>query len=453
MSEFLFKEFPEISEKEWKQLIQYDLKGADYQKTLVWESLEGIKVQPFYHRDSYEYLDVPVPEEDFQIGQHVYLAKTDIAVHIGRKHLDKGVDVLEYTVNKAFNSRLFASLFEEKKPVHFYFSNPFRNIVGELVQAAGTAPVQVYSDALGQLVKTGKWADDESGDLNKMQDLNDAHPEHYIPLVDASHYHNAGAGVSMQVGYALAHAWEYVNRLEGMRKMRFHFAQGGNYFFEIAKLRAFRYLWKLLNDEHSLDIVPEVTAMPGWRNKTLYDRHVNMLRTASEVMSAVLGGADRVFNHAFDGFFMRSREFSTRIGINQLLLLREENGFQGAQHYAKGSYYIEKLTLEIAKKSLEIFKNIEKKGGWLQSLKSGEIQKKIKDFAAKEQALFDEGKLYLLGTNIYPNEEDKVKDLIELYPFAPRKKQQTHIEPLMFRRLAEAMEEERLQREPKTKTE
>jgi methylmalonyl-CoA mutase len=169
-----------------------------------------------------------------------------------------------------------------------------------------------------------------------------------------------------------------------------------------------------------------------------------MLRTTTECMSAILGGADTVSNISYDSVYHKKNEFGERISRNQLLILKEESYFINASEYAEGSYYIESLTKEISEKALAIFKDIEKGGGFLKQLKEGTIQRKIKESADKEQAQFDKGELVLLGTNKHPNMDDKMNDTIELYPFVKTKPRKTLIPPVIARRLAEKMEQERL---------
>ena len=169
-----------------------------------------------------------------------------------------------------------------------------------------------------------------------------------------------------------------------------------------------------------------------------------MLRTTTEAMSAVLGGADVVFNMPYDAIYHKDNDFAERIALNQLLLLKHESHFDKATNAADGAYYVEQLTTQLAEKALELFKQLEKGGGFLKQVKEHNIQKKIKDSAAKEQKAFDSGKEVLLGTNKYSNESDKMKDTIELFPFVKKNTRKTLIEPIIERRLAEAVEQKRL---------
>jgi len=222
---------------------------------------------------------------------------------------------------------------------------------------------------------------------------------------------------------------------------------GTNYFFEIAKLRALRLLWHTLALEYNCTTSCEIIAMPTKRNKTLYDYNTNMLRTTTECMSAILGGANSISNLPYDAIYHKDNEFGERISRNQLLILKHESYFDMVSNASDGSYYIESLTQQLAEKALSLFKDIEKNAGFLKQLKENTIQKKIKEHAKKEQDLFDDENLILLGTNKHPNEADRMKDNLELYPFVKIKPRKTLIEPIIEKRLAERLEQERLKTE------
>jgi methylmalonyl-CoA mutase len=263
-------------------------------------------------------------------------------------------------------------------------------------------------------------------------------------------YQNAGANMVQQLAYGLAHAHEYLAHFdssetsEKQSSIGFKVAVGSNYFFEIAKLRALRWLWNSLAKEYGIDQDCHITAIPSTRNKTLYDYNVNLLRTTSESMSAILGGADTVCNLPYDAIYHKENAFAERIARNQLLLLKEESYFETVSEVSNGAYFIESITEQLAEKALALFKQIEKSGGFLSTLKKGVIQQKIKESATKEQQLFDEGKIVLLGTNAYQNPQDRMKNDLELYPFVKKQSRKTLIEPIIEKRLAEALEQKRL---------
>ena len=251
-----------------------------------------------------------------------------------------------------------------------------------------------------------------------------------------------------QIAYALAQANEYFNRIEKFPKpVVLQVSVGTNYFFEIAKLRALRLLFDLIAKEYGHSQSCHLLATPTKRNKTIYDYNVNLLRTTTECMAAVLGGADAISNLPYDALYHKDNEFGSRISRNQLLVLKKESYFDKVDNAAEGSYYIETLTSQLAEKALALFKDIEANGGFLNQLGNGIIKRKIQESADKEQQLFDSGKEILLGTNKYPNKSDCMKDHPELYPFVKMNSRKTLISPIIEKRLAESSEQQRLETE------
>jgi methylmalonyl-CoA mutase len=164
-------------------------------------------------------------------------------------------------------------------------------------------------------------------------------------------------------------------------------------------------------------------------------------------MSAILGGANTICNLPYDAIYHKDNEFGERIARNQLLVLKHESYFDKVDNPVDGTYYVETITQQLAEKALELFKDIETNSGFLVQLKEGIIQKKIKESAAKEQEQFDKGERILLGTNKHPNLNDKMKHELELYPFVKKNPIKTLIEPIIEKRLAEVVEQKRLEHE------
>ncbi|MGB3151612.1 MAG: methylmalonyl-CoA mutase family protein, partial [Maribacter sp.] len=143
----------------------------------------------------------------------------------------------------------------------------------------------------------------------------------------------------------------------------------------------------------------------------------------------------------------KNNEFGDRISLNQLVVLKDESHFDKVGNPADGTFYIESLTHQLAEKALVLFKKIEKEGGFLKQLKGHNIQKAIKESAAKEQKRFDSKIEILVGTNKYINATDSMKGNLELYPFVKTNSRKTLIEPILEKRLAEAIEQKRLRDE------
>lgn len=449
----LFSDFDAVSSKQWKQQIQYELKGADYNETLVWESPEGIKVKPFYHNDDSEVseevnLNAITPSKPFAIVQNIFVHDVKKSNARALETLQRGAESVRFTLeNDAVSiDELMQNLPLEN--VNYYFNLPFLSVefsnkINDFTTKS-KANIFIQNDPIGQLVKDGNWFENLEKDFEK---LNTITSKTAIPFLTISSgiYQNAGANIVQQLAYTLAQANEYFNRIPAINQpITIEVAVGTNYFFEIAKLRALRLLFNTLASEFNHNFDCHIIATPTKRNKTLYDYNVNMLRTTTECMSAILGGADAVANLAYDAIYHKDNEFGDRISRNQLLVLKHESYFDKVNNPADGAYYIETLTEQLAEKALELFKDIEKNGGLISQLIDGTIQRKINESAQKEQELFDSGKEVLLGTNKYPNKNDQMKNDLELYPFVKQNARKTLITPIIEKRLAEKLEQERL---------
>lgn len=446
--EKLFEEFSSVSSKEWKNKIQAELKGADYNETLVWESLEGIKVKPFYHNDEFENnIKVETTATQFKILQNIFVHDVAKSNTKASNTLNRGAEAIRFTIEKDAVSieELMQNLPLENT---YYFNLQFlsTDYFNKLEQFTAThkANFIIQIDPVGQLVKEGNWFENLEKDFENLNKLSAKASSPFL-TIKTGIYQNAGANMVQQLAYTLAHVNEYFNRVENINQpITFEVAVGSNYFFEIAKLRALRILFNTLAAEYNHNFDCHIVAVPTKRNKTLYDYNVNMLRTTTECMSAILGGANAVSNLAYDAIYHKDNEFGDRISRNQLLVLKNESYLDKVDNPADGAYYIETLTEQLAEKALALFKDIEVNGGFITQLIEGTIQRKIKESADKEQELFDNGKEVLLGTNKYPNKNDRMKNDLELYPFVKQNPRKTLITPIIERRLAEKLEQERL---------
>ncbi len=452
MADNLFREFESVTSKQWKQQIQYELKGADYNDTLVWESPEGIKVKPFYHQDEDSVqLGITTPEKAFSILQNIFVHEVKKSNERALDTLSRGAESIRFTIENESVSvnDLMQDLPLENTAYFFYLPFLSTDYVNQINAFATKtkANITIQIDPIGQLSKDGNWFENLDKDVEKLNSIN---AKTNVPFlnINAGTYQNAGANMVQQLAYTLAHINEYFNRIPNLSQpITIEVSVGTNYFFEIAKLRVLRVLFNTLATEYNHDFDCHIIATPTKRNKTLYDYNVNMLRTTTECMSAILGGANAVANLPYDSLYHKDNEFGDRIARNQLLVLKHESYFDKVNNPADGAYYIETLTNQLAEKALLLFKDIEANGGLITQLIEGNIQKKISESAAKEQELFDSGKEVLLGTNKYPNKNDKMKHDLELYPFVKQNPRKTLITPIIEKRLAEKLEQERLAQE------
>lgn len=451
MSKSLFNEFEPVSAKAWKQKIQADLKGADYNETLVWNSLEGVSVKPFYHAD--EYNEFPNSSSTkataWKVCQSIYVANTEKSNAKAINVLERGAESIKFIIptSEVSIETLLQNINLASTPIFFELKFLSEEYIKQLSALSSKAKLYINTDIIGNLAKTGNWFTNLNEDHRVLEAIvkNSSTLKSSLSI-NVSLYQNAGATIIQQLAYALAHANEYLNHFEGkiQNNIIFNVSVGSNYFFEIAKLRALRLLWKTLASEYGVNADCHIIATPTKRNKTLYDYNTNMLRTTTECMSAILGGANTICNLPYDAIYHKDNEFGERIARNQLLILKHESYFNAVNNPADGSYYIEKLTQQFAEKGLSLFKDIESNGGFLKQLKDGTIQRKIKESAALEQKQINTGKIVLLGTNKHPNPNDKMVNELELYPFVKTNPRKTLIEPIIEKRLSEKLEQERL---------
>lgn len=452
MKNNLFDEFSAVSAKQWKQKIQFDLNGNDYNSTLVWNNNEGVNVSPFYHNDYFATAPRPSQTKATQckICQHIFVADVEKSNTKAIQITKNGVEYIHFTIpSKQIDiTELLKEIDTKHVILQFnltFFSEAFIKNINKLVPNA-----IINSDPIGQLAKTGNWFKNLNNDFKTLLNTTKITSQIHI---NGELYKNAGANITQQLAYTLAHANEYLNFLNTPKNQisplhaTFHIAVGTNYFFEIAKLRALRILWHTIATEYGINTNCSIIVTPTKRNKTLYENKTNLLRTATECMSAILGGANAICNLPFDYINTKSNEFTERIARNQLRILKNESYFNKVNNPTDGSYYIETLTDKFTEKALELFKNIESNGGFLKQLKLGTIQKKIKESASITQNQFNKEARILVGTNKWLNNEEKIKDKLNLYPFIKINKRKTLIEPIIERRLAETLEQKRLKNE------
>ncbi len=444
----LFSEFSEISSKQWKQQLHFELKGEDYNDVLVWSSPEDIKVRPFYHADeNIPDYSIATKVSEFKICQNIFVFDVEKSINKTNDSLRRGAESISYHIENATIDieKLLDNSNLKNITVHFNLNFISAKFISKIENIASKIGIKIYLnlDPIGHLARDGNWMQTEHKDnfesLNKLSNSNPT------ISIDASLYQNAGANIVQQLAYAMAHTNEYFNSCPNINKIIvLKVAIGSNYFFEIAKLRAIRMLFQTISAEYQPDFECFILATPSKRNKTIYDYNINLLRTTTESTSAILGGAGAISNLAYDAIYHKDNEFGDRLARNQLLILKHESYLDQVDNPSDGSYYIESLTQQLAEKALILFKEIESAGGFIKQLKDGTIQKKIAESAQKEQDLFNSGTEILVGTNKYPNPNDHMKNDLELYPFIKINPRKTLIIPIIEKRLADKMEQERL---------
>lgn len=488
----LFQEFPPISTEEWMERITADLKGADFERRLVWRTDEGFNVQPFYREEDLseiKYLNTLPGEFPFVRGTKVdnqWLVRQDISVTDVAKANEKAKEIISKGVTSVgfvfedkslINKENIAILLKgiTDKNIELNFSNLCGHL--NLIQLiADVAKEQkrdlklvkgsVNFDPLGKLTTKGKCCgttDELLKNAVKIASSNAELPNFQSLTVNAKHFNNAGATIVQELGFGLAMGNEYLANLvksgvkvdQAAKQIRFSFGVGGNYFMEIAKLRAARLLWAKIVEAYQPQSKEAAKMMihcetSEW-NKTIYDPYVNALRTQTEAMSASLGGTDSLTVQPFDKVFREPNEFSERIARNQQLLLREESYFDKIADPAAGSYYIENLTNSLIEEAWKIFIEVENKGGYVEALKDGLVQKHVKESAETKAKNLAQRRSSLLGTNQFPNTLEAVASSIDENKISKAAVAKGVVEPIHLFRGAEEFEALRLATEKASK--
>ncbi len=479
----LFEEFPPVTTKEWMDKISADLKGADINKRLVWKTNEGFDVMPFYRREDLESLshsDKGIQEFPGRGFDNSWLIRQDITVNDytaankkAHSILSKGVDSLGFIITdpESANESNFMELLKGIDPgcteINFLSNGKAREIILLLQKTSEKNGSEksllrgaVEADPLGRLMMNGTLCIPVEAGLDYLASLfNDTlHLPHYRCLqINGSNFTNTGSDAVQELAFSLSMAAEYLVQLtergikaeEAAKKIRFSFGTGSNYFMEIAKLRAARLLWSLIADSYnpadSHSFRMKMHCVTSKWNTTFYDPCVNMLRTQTEAMSAVLGGTDSLTVNPFDIAFRNPGEFSERIARNQQLILKNEAHFDKVADPSSGSYYLEKLTALIAESSWKQFIEIEDAGGFLSGIMSGLIQKKLAESASRRKNDIGKRREILLGTNLFPDPTEKLSSTD--HNFSVNEKPNTIdliSEPVIFSRGAEDFEKVRM---------
>lgn len=452
----LLAEFPSVSSQQWMDKITADLKGADFNKKLLWKTNEGFNVMPFYRAEDIEGMKTKdsapgvFPYVRGTKSDNEWFVRQDINVKNAKEANTKALDVL----CKGATSLGFKLVKEDLSAD--YMATLLQNIEAECIELNFTICVShapelaklltdyfksknydvkklqgsINFDPINRMLIAGLESSKESIAAQTKATVEAAVelPYYRVVGVNAITLSNAGAFIAQELGYSLAWGNEYLSMMVdagidtslAAKKIKFNYGVGGNYFMEIAKFRAARMLWAMIVDAYQpackstncksteegickCAAKMRIHAETSTFNKTIFDANVNMLRTQTEAMSATLGGVNSLTVLAYDSIFKPSDEFSERIARNQQLLLKEECHFDKVVDPAAGSYYIETLTNEIAAQAWKIFLEVEDNGGFFAAVTSGSVQQAVKATAGGRLKSVSSRREVLLGTNQFPN--------------------------------------------------
>lgn len=440
----LFSEFPKVSKEQWTEKTLADLKGADFDKKLVWKTLEGFDLQPYYSSEDLKNLHYLKKFEsnilNVQDGsqaprywvnrEKIEVVDADSANKAAIKALNCGADGLIFDltgkdgidIKKLLNNILplhcsvsFIADRNAAKLIKGYFTYESESHI-ETSQLFGS----INYDPIRNLTLKGKMADDGFKVLKEIIEITDTADQFYGLTVNSAQFQNSGSSIVQELAFTLNVAVDYIDKLielglsaeQIIRNIEFSMSVGTDYFLEIGKLRALRILFFKIAESYGLsDYDPGdlniYSVSSGW-TKTVYDPYVNMLRNTTEAMSAVIGGCNALTVAPYNESFEPSTELSKRISRNVSNVLKEESYFDKIVDPSAGSYYIENITDELVQKAWDLFIEIEKDGGFIKGFLSGSIQSRIKETRTKKLKLVSQRRSVFVGTNQYPNTNEKL---------------------------------------------
>ena len=443
-NEKLFSTFPPVTKAEWEERIMADLKGADYQKKLVWKTSEGFDVKPYYRDEDTQGIGTlnVLPGEfpfvrgnntrsnDWEIRQDI---ETDDETESNRLAVDAikrgatGIGMVAADLETEQDvDNLLKGINPAEVAIHFGAAPSYPELLRNVAAFAKAHKLPVEEmkgsfdfDPISYLLLNGDFWKSEKSDLGQVATMIKLGKENLPAMkmvnVNGHYFNSAGATIAEELGFSLASGNEYLAQAtaaglsvdDAAQRMMFSFGIGSNYFMEIARLRAARMLWAKIVEQYkpASDVSMQMyihSTTSAW-NKTLFDPYVNLLRSTTEAMSAVIGGTQSLSILPFDTFYKDPDEFSTRLARNQQIILKEEVYLDKVVDPSAGSYYIENLTQLIAEAAWKVFLQVEEKGGMVEAVKAGFVQEIIEKSAAQRLEDIANRRLIQLGTNQYPN--------------------------------------------------
>ena len=440
--EKLFAEFPPVPTEKWEEVIAVDLKGADYERKLVWRTNEGFNVRPYYRADSLEGLRFLASQPGefpyvrgtrcdnlWRVHQTLTVETPEAANAEVLELLNSGIDSLGFRLTRAFTETEIDTLLREihLPAIEVVFSGEGTTSAVEPVLAKieregwqETAGVHFAFDPIVEHLSLGGEFRSPGGKecFRRLAELirrTAGMKGVRTVTVSGENFSNAGSTIVEELAFTLSAGHDYLVRLmdegltvdEAARKIRFSLGVTSNYFMEMAKFRAARMLWANIVEGYS----PEkpcsrkmfAHAVTSTWNQTVYDPYINMLRGTTEAMSAAIAGVHSLEVTPFNASFAAPDAFSKRIARNAELLLKHESHFDQVVDPAGGSYYIENLTQSIAGEAWKLFLDLEERGGYIEAFKAGYIVERVEASAAAKDKSVSQRRITLLGANQYPN--------------------------------------------------
>lgn len=412
----LFEEFSASSAAEWKERLSKDLKGITFEDLSV-SDRNGITIHPFYTAED-ENNNSVFTHKDWAICASVKNLDEKAANKKALNELQNGASGLCFEINGAQDLNV---LLHEIQLQYIYTQFNIADDIGtfldnfnQYLSAQNLSLVDldccINFDPISNLIAGNVFEMEQSKKdfLHIFQQTNSI-------SIDAQIYQNAGANSTYQLACCVAQINEYLHWLDvsgyisELQKVNITLATGTDFFEEIAKLRALKILTANLLTQYNISPTIQMHIETSDTYRSAFDSYSNLLRDTIAGMAAVLGGCHSLLLHAFDQSIKETNEFSSRMSRNQQLVFKEESYLSQIADASAGSFYIEKLTEQIAEKTWTSFQQIEKDGGLIASFEKGIIKETVEMQTAQWIQEYKEGKRILIGVNKYVNAKDEPK--------------------------------------------
>lgn len=430
MKKTIFNEFTPVSKDLWHKQALRDLKGKDFEETLLWHTNEGIVVEPYYTAEDLSTLPLSALQQvncqgfnrNWQNRDQIKFDNTNKDNALIISSLKNGADSVQIDISgvpmgEIEFTKLFHNIKFSETPISFKIENNSLAVIEALLKFVnyrirGT----LNDDPIALFMTKGVWHEnvwyEKAEVIKKVQDS----PHFKVLTVNSHHFHNAGATAVQELAYTVSSLICVLDELterglslpEIVQNIECSLSVGTSYFTEIAKVRALRFLFAKLLEGYDFQAEYPQKISIHCQTSSYYDSslsaHNNMLRATTEAMSGLIGGCDALSVHAFNETFGAADDFGRRISRNVSSILKEESYFDKVKDPAAGSYFIENLTFQLAEKAWEIVKEVEEKGGVLESFKRGEVQMAIRESHLQNVENLKTGKKVMVGVNKFRDE-------------------------------------------------
>ncbi len=437
MDKNLFSEFKPVSTKEWLEKINNDLKGAPFDK-LIWKTINNFNLNPFYRNEDLKnlsYLDNIPGEFPYNRGNNInykwYINEEISCEDIKKanayaiKLIKNGITSLTfYNIKKLDFDTLLKNIDLSKIEINIKIKNSNQLLTTlKTLQKLKLNNIKgsFFCDNITDTLFTLKTFSDEAKNnlINAYKIIKDF-KNYRLIAINGINFTNAGTSTTQEIAFTISAGVEYINFFTDkkikaddiIKKIQFNLGIGSDYFIEIAKIRAIRFLWAKICESYKVkkqDSKVFIHSQTSNFNKTIYDKYVNILRTTTEAMSAIIGGTDSLNIINFDKNMPEDSEFAQRISKNIQIIIKEEAYFDKITDPSAGSYYIENITDKLIEKSWDLFLDIENQGGFLSAIDNNFIKTQITDIQTKRLKNVETRKEIVLGTNQYPNLLEKIE--------------------------------------------